>query len=75
MIDQCEVLRVKKSAIPSGENVGEPSLAGPEMTPGANTSGTGNESAEGGASCVEDQTESGCNIARAKRRVLQTTET
>ena len=38
-------LRVKKSVLPSGEKVGEPSLAGPEITPGANTSGAGVETA------------------------------
>src|SRR6202034_3327984 len=33
---QCVAVRVKKSVLPSGENVGEPSLAGPEISPGAN---------------------------------------
>src|SRR6185312_5030355 len=41
MTVQCAALRVKKSVLPSGEKVGEPSLAGPEITPGANTSGAG----------------------------------
>jgi hypothetical protein len=41
MIVQWLVLRVKKSVLPSGENVGEPSPPGPEITPGAKISGVG----------------------------------
>src|ERR1700733_12003972 len=36
---QAAVLRVKNSVLPSGANVGEPSFAGPEITPGENSSG------------------------------------
>jgi hypothetical protein len=39
MTPQVAVLRVKKSVLPSGENVGEPSLAGPEITPRAKSCG------------------------------------
>ena len=35
------MLRVKKIVLPSGENAGEPSFAGPETTPGAKISGAG----------------------------------
>jgi hypothetical protein len=41
MADQFAALRVKKIVLPSGENAGEPSLAGPETTPGAKTCGFG----------------------------------
>ena len=36
------VLRAKKSVLPSGLNVGEPSFAGPEIVPGAKICGAGN---------------------------------
>jgi hypothetical protein len=39
--DQYAELRVKKIVLPSGENVGEPSFAGPETTPGAKICGVG----------------------------------
>jgi hypothetical protein len=39
--DQFAVLLVKKIVLPSGENAGEPSFAGPETTPGAKTCGVG----------------------------------
>src|SRR5580692_10662974 len=39
MTPQAAVLRVKKSVWPSGAKVGEPSLAGPEITPGAKICG------------------------------------
>src|SRR5882757_2054721 len=42
MTVQCAALRVNKSVLPSGENVGDPSLAGPEITPGANKVASGN---------------------------------
>src|SRR5271156_1113411 len=35
------VLRVKYSVFPSGEKVGDPSFAGPEITPGEKISGAG----------------------------------
>jgi hypothetical protein len=38
-------LRVNSSVLPSGVNVGEPSLAGLEITPGANSCGVGSASA------------------------------
>src|SRR6202789_4155097 len=39
MTPHVAVLRVKKSVLPSGAKVGEPSLAGPEITPGAKICG------------------------------------
>jgi hypothetical protein len=40
---QFAVLRVKKIVLPSGENAGEPSLAGPDTTPGAKICGVGGD--------------------------------
>jgi hypothetical protein len=40
-MDQRAELRVKNNELPSGENVGEPSLAGPEMIPGGDISADG----------------------------------
>src|ERR1700744_319297 len=37
---QLPLVRVKKMVLPSGENTGDPSLAGPEITPGAKSCGT-----------------------------------
>jgi hypothetical protein len=51
---QCAALRVKKSVLPSGENVGAPSLAGPEISPGAKIFGSGREVVP--ASWVEEAT-------------------
>jgi hypothetical protein len=51
--DQFAALRVKKIVLPSGENVGEPSFAGPETTPGAKTCGVGAGEITPSASKVE----------------------
>ena len=41
----CAVVRVKKRVLPSGEKVGAPSLAGPDISPGAKICGAGAEEA------------------------------
>ena len=53
---------VKKIVLPSGENVGEPSFAGPETTPGAKTCGLGadevNPSASWGNTAMQSAAQS-----------------
>jgi hypothetical protein len=53
MTVHCTVERVKKNVLPSGENVGARSFAGPEISPGAKISGAGAETTGAAASCVD----------------------
>jgi hypothetical protein len=52
-MDHREELRVKNRVFPSGEKVGEPSLAGPEMMPGANISADELEAGTGACCAAE----------------------
>jgi hypothetical protein len=58
-------LRVKYRVVPSGLNVGAPSLAGPEMTPGEKISGA---AACGGS--APNITEGNASAERSRNRVL-----
>ncbi len=74
MIPQLE-LRAKNSVVPSGRNVGEPSFAAPETTPGAKICGAGSPGSDAAvcaqATCgatVADPATTAMKITRRNKR-------